>query len=86
MEKKTKKNTKDYLEIFLKCSLKTCQKRDFKKQYIRAQKGIIKNFVGVHKNYQIGKSHDLLLNTDRLSKVKSINNIISFLKEKKYVF
>jgi adenylylsulfate kinase-like enzyme len=79
---KTKKNTKDYFEIFLKCSLKTCQKRDFKKQYTKAKKGIIKNFVGIHEAYEVGKSHDLSINTDRLSKVKSVNNIITFLKKK----
>ena len=79
---KTKKNTKDYFEIFLKCSLKTCQKWDFKKQYTKAKKGIIKNFVGIHEAYEVGKSHDLSINTDRLSKIKSVNNIITFLKKK----
>lgn len=84
--KKIKKNTKDYFEIFLKCPLKTCQKRDFKKQYVKAKKGLIKNFIGIHEKYQIGSSHDLLINTNRLSKKKSVNAIINFLKKKKYVF
>lgn len=84
--KKIKKNTKDYFEIFLKCSLKICQKRDFKKQYTKAKKGVIKNFIGIHEKYEIGKSHDLTINTHRISKVKSVSNIIDFLKKKKYVF
>lgn len=84
--KKIKKNTKDYFEIFLKCSLKKCQERDFKKQYAKAKKGIIKNFVGIHEKYEIGSSHDLSINTGRLSQVKSVNIIFNFLIKKKYVF
>jgi len=84
--RKIKKNTKDYFEIFLKCSLKTCQKRDFKKQYAKAKEGEIKNFVGIHEKYEVGNSHDLVINTDRLSKAKSVSEVINFLIKKKYVW
>lgn len=83
---KIKKHTTDYFEIYLKCSLKTCQKRDFKKQYAKAKKGIIKNFVGIHEKYELGNSHDLLINTGRLNKAKSVALVINFLIKKKYVY
>ena len=84
--KKIKKTTKDYFEIYLKCPIKICQKRDFKNQYYRAKKGLIKNFVGVNLKYQEGKSHDLTINTSRLTITKSVSKVLTFLKNKKYVF
>ena len=84
--KKIKKTTKDYFEIYLKCPIKVCEKRDIKNQYIKAKKGLIKNFVGFNLKYQEGKSHDLTINTSRLTITKSVTKVLTFLKNKKYVF
>tara|TARA_Y100001980_G_C14522520_1_gene297867 strand:+ start:968 stop:1510 length:543 start_codon:yes stop_codon:yes gene_type:complete len=84
--KRIKKNNKDFFEIYVKCPLKICEKRDFKKQYKMAREGKIKNFVGIDLKYEIGQSHDLTLNSSRLTITKSVSKVINFLKKKKYVF
>ena len=84
--KKIKDNNNNYFEIYLKCSLRVCEERDYKSQYSRAKKGFIKNFIGVSEPYQEGNSNDLTINTSRVSITKIINKILNFLKKKKYVF
>ena len=84
--KKIKEKNKDYFEIFVKCPLKTCEKRDYKFQYTKAKSGEIKDFIGISEPYQIGKSHDLIINTSRLSVSMGINKVFNFHKKKNYVF
>ncbi len=84
--KKIKETSKDYFEIYLKCSRKVCEKRDFKNQYIKAKTGKIKNFIGVNQPYQVGSTNDLTINTSSLSIAKSVNKVLKFLKMKHYVY
>ena len=54
------KNTRDeirsmflnYFEIYLKCSVEECAKRDYKGNYKKAFDGEIKNFIGVTEDYE----------------------------------
>ena len=84
--KKIKETNKDYFEVYLKCSVKICEKRDYKKQYIKAKSGVINNFIGVNEPYQVGRTNDLTINTSSLSIAKSINKVLNFLIKKKYVY
>ena len=84
--KKIKKNYENLIEVYTKCPLKICEKRDIKKNYFKAKGKIIKNFVGVNEIYQEGNSVDLVLNTYKHSISKNINKIVKYLKLKKYVY
>ncbi len=69
---------KNYFEIYVKCKIKTLEKRDTKKLYSKARKKIIKNLIGYNSNlkYEISKYKKITINTDRLTKFKSIKKII----------
>ena len=41
---------KSYFEIYVKCKIKTLEKRDTKKLYAKAKKNIIKNLIGYNSN------------------------------------
>lgn len=73
-----KKFGKNYFEIFVKCKIKTLEKRDTKKLYSKAKKNIIKNLIGYNSNikYEISRYKKITVNTDRLNKIKSIKAII----------
>ena len=68
----------NYFEIFVKCKIKTLEKRDTKQLYARAKKNIIKNLIGYNSKirYEISKYKKITINTDKLSKFKSIKTII----------
>ncbi len=63
---------------FVKCKIETLEKRDTKKLYAKAKKNIIKNLIGYNSNikYEISRYKKITINTDRLSKFKSIKTII----------
>ena len=68
----------NYFEIYVKCKIKTLEKRDTKQLYERAKKNIIKNLIGYNSNikYEVSKYKKIIIDTDKLTKFKSINLII----------
>jgi len=83
---KIKTQNKNYFEIYVKCLIKTCIKRDFKDQYMKAKSGLIKDFIGISEPYQLGTSKDLIVNTSRLSISMSVNKVMNFIIKKNYVY
>ena len=69
---------KNYFEIYVKCKIETLEKRDTKKLYAKAKKNIIKNLIGYNSNikYEMSRYKKITINTDKLSKFKSIKTII----------
>ena len=69
---------KNYFEIYVKCKLATLEKRDTKKLYIKAKNNIIKNLIGYNSiiKYEISRYKKITVDTDKLSKFKSIKKII----------
>ena len=69
---------RNYYEIYVKCKIKTLEKRDTKQLYARAKKNIIKNLIGYNSNikYEVSKYKKIIIDTDKLTKFKSINLII----------
>ena len=68
----------NYFEIYVKCKIKTLEKRDTKQLYSMAKKNLIKNLIGYNSNikYEVSKYKKIIIDTDKLSKLKSINLII----------
>ena len=68
---------RNYYEIYVKCKIKTLEKRDTKKLYAKAKKNIIQNLIGYNSNikYELSKYKRIIINTDKLSKIKSIKTI-----------
>ena len=67
-----------YFEIYVKCKIKTLEKRDTKQLYAKAKKNIIKNLKGYNSNirYEFSKYKKIIIDTDKLTKFKSINLIM----------
>ena len=68
----------NYFEIYVKCKITTLEKRDTKNLYAMAKKNIIKNLIGYNSNikYEVSKYKKIIIDTDKLTKFKSINLII----------
>ena len=69
----------DFIEIFCKASLETCETRDVKGLYKRARGGEIKNYTGIDSPYEIPLNPELTLDTEQVSIEESVNRIIQFL-------
>jgi len=70
----------DFIEIYCKASLETCEARDVKGLYKRARAGEIKNYTGIDSPYEKPEKPELVIDTDQQSLEESISNILAFLK------
>ena len=72
----------DFIEIYCKASLETCEARDVKGLYKRARAGEIKNYTGINSPYEVPENADLTIDTEQETIDDSVSIIISFLKKK----
>jgi len=70
----------DFIEIYCKASLETCETRDVKGLYKRARAGEIKNYTGIDSPYEVPENPELTIDTDNQSLEESITTILDFLK------
>lgn len=69
----------NFIEIYLNCSYEECKKRDVKGLYAKAEKGEIKNFIGLYIPYEVPKNPDIEIKSANEPVEESVQKIISFL-------
>ena len=75
----------EFLEIYVKCSLEECEKRDPKGLYKKARNGEIKGFTGIDAPYEAPVSPELVVETDKETLRESVAAVLNFLQEKGYI-
>jgi adenylylsulfate kinase len=75
----------DFIEIYVKATLETCEARDVKGLYKRARAGEIKNYTGIDSPYEKPENPEIVIDTDQQSLEESISNILDFLKSKRII-
>ena len=75
----------DFLEVYCRCSLVECVRRDTKGFYKKAKSGEIKNFTGISSPYEEPLNPDLLLDTCSQTLGESVDTVISLL-DKRTIF
>jgi len=73
---------KDFVEIYVKCSLEECEKRDPKGLYKKARAGEIKNFTGINAPYEEPEDAEIVVDTTHKEIEESKEILISNLKIK----
>ena len=75
----------DFIEIYCKASLETCESRDVKGLYKRARAGEIKNYTGIDSPYEAPDNPELIIDTGSESLEESVTKVIDFLKSKEII-
>ena len=75
-----RKETTNFIEVYVKCSVETCAKRDPKGLYKKASTGEIKDLTGPQDLYEEPLNPDLLVDTEKLTVSESADLIISKLQ------
>lgn len=70
----------EFLEIYCRCPLRVCEKRDTKGFYRHARLGKIKDFTGISSPYEEPDSSDLVVDTNDLSLEESAARVIQLLR------
>jgi adenylylsulfate kinase len=72
-----------FIEIFVKASVETCEKRDPKGLYQKAKNGEIKEFTGVSAPYEEPLKPEIILDADSMTIEEEVKMVLDYLKEKK---
>ncbi len=80
-----RKEIPNFVEVYVKASLETCQKRDPKGLYKKAKAGEIQNLTGLSSPYEEPENPELVLDTEKHSKEKCLDMILSKLKTLGYL-
>lgn len=75
----------EFIEIYVKCELTECEKRDPKGLYKKARAGEIKGFTGIDDPYEEPKKPELVIETDKMTIEECTEKIILYLQEKQYI-
>ena len=75
----------NFVEVYAKCSLDECAKRDVKGLYQKAMKGEIKGFTGVDDPYEEPLHAEVVCETDRQTPEESAEKVLSKLEELGYL-
>lgn len=75
----------DFLEVYCRASLETCEARDVKGLYKKARAGEIKNYTGIDSPYEEPVKPELIVATDRLNVQESVIAVMGLLRERSVI-
>lgn len=73
-----------FLEVYVRCPIEICMKRDVKGMYQKALDGRIKHFTGVDDPYEEPEHPELILDTDKETVEKSVQKVLDVLVDLHY--
>lgn len=76
---------RQFIEVYVKCSLEECEKRDVKGLYKKARKNEITDFTGISSPYEEPIHPELIIESDKLSVDEAVNKIIDHLRKEKII-
>lgn len=84
---KMRRNMRDqfmphYIEVYIKCSLEECIRRDVKGYY--TQKNPIENLNGLNDIYEIPENSDIIIDTEHENIHSCVKKIMTYLRENHY--
>ena len=82
---KTRKEIGNFIEIYTRCPVDVCMKRDVKGMYKKALTGEITDFTGVSDLYEEPLHPELILDTDKETVDESVKKVLETLKKLGYI-
>ncbi|HMQ70692.1 MAG TPA: adenylyl-sulfate kinase [Ignavibacteria bacterium] len=75
-------NDGQFIEIYVKCDLSTCEERDVKGLYSKAREGKIINFTGIDSPYEEPENPEITVDTSELNIDDCIEKIYKYIEPK----
>jgi adenylylsulfate kinase len=80
-----RKEIERFVEVYVRCPVEICMKRDVKGMYQRALEGKIKHFTGVDDPYEEPEHPELIVDTDKETVEDSVNKVLDTLTALEYI-
>ena len=75
-------NDGEFIEIYVKCDLSTCEERDVKGLYSKAREGKIKNFTGIDSPYEEPENPEITVDTSVMNINDCVETIYKYIEPK----
>lgn len=75
----------EFIEIFVKCCLEECERRDPKGIYKKARSGEIKEFTGISAPYEEPENPEIVVETDKFTLDECLDKIVGYLRVNGYI-
>ena len=75
----------EFVEIYVKASLETCESRDPKGLYKKARAGELQNFTGIDDPYEAPESPEIVLDSDQKGIDDLADQVVAYLDSKGYL-
>ena len=83
--RKSREEIGEFMEVYVRCSIEECMKRDVKGMYRKAMEGEITGFTGVDDPYEEPPSPELVLDTDRETVEESVGKVLGKMESLGYL-
>ena len=75
----------NFLEVYVKCSIDSCEKRDVRGMYKKARSGKMSNFIGIHVTYEPPINPELVVDTENSTIDQTVQKILDYLDKNKLI-
>lgn len=75
----------EFIEVYVKCPLDECARRDPKGLYRKARAGEIQHFTGISAPYEAPDHPDITIETDKQSVSTSVSQMLKYLEDNGYI-
>jgi adenylylsulfate kinase len=72
----------DFIEIYCRCDMAICERRDVKGLYARARQGMVKEFTGISSPYEAPENAELEIDTGSISLEACVDSVFSLLQKR----
>ncbi len=72
-------------EVYCKCSIEECERRDPKGLYVKARAGEIPEFTGISAPYEEPEKPELVVETDKNTIKECARQVLAYLEERKII-
>jgi adenylylsulfate kinase len=76
----------DFIEVYCKCSLEICEKRDIKGIYAKARRGEIQEFTGISSPYEVPLNPEIIIDTGNGPLEECASKVIEYLQNNKFSY
>ena len=85
LREKARNSIGKFLEVYIRCPIKTCMDRDPKGIYRMAQLGKAATVPGIQDVYEEPESPDIIIDSDKVSPETGAEHVLAKMKEKHWV-
>lgn len=75
----------EFIEVYIDCTIETCEKRDPKGLYKKARAGEINHFTGISDPYEIPDDPEIIVKSDQLTVKSCVELIYNYLIDNGYI-